>query len=110
MVVDKYGKKQYYSKVLKNVYIVEASKKFQKQLKKLPTYIKQAVAVWVQSVIREGISDVRKFRGYHDELLKGKRIGQRSVRLSKAYRLIYEEDNNKETVTILLVEVNKHDY
>tara|TARA_B100001248_G_scaffold262722_1_gene261581 strand:- start:19606 stop:19890 length:285 start_codon:yes stop_codon:yes gene_type:complete len=89
---------------------VLASKKFEKQLKKIPYYIKQAVAVWIASVEEEGIREVRKLKGYHDEPLKGERKGQRSVRLSKAYRLIYEEDESKNLVTITLMEVNKHDY
>ena len=31
-----------------------------------------------------------KANGYKDESLKGKRKGQRSIRLNKSYRLIYE--------------------
>jgi toxin HigB-1 len=107
--IDKYGKMPYYKGMDKR-HIVYASKTFQKQMHKLPKYIKQAVAVWVGAVELEGIREVRKFKGYHDEPLKGTREGQRSVRLSKAYRLIYEEDQKTETVTIHLLEVNKHDY
>ena len=58
----------------------------------------------------EGILDVRKIKGYHDKPLKGDRKGQRSVRLNKAYRLIYEEDKKRNLVVILILEVNKHDY
>ena len=62
-----------------------ASKLFEKQLKKLPKYIKEAALVWIASVEKEGIQDIRKIKGYHDEPLKGDRSGQRSVRLNKAY-------------------------
>jgi proteic killer suppression protein len=47
--------------------------------------------------------------GYHDEPLKGDRAGQRSIRLSRAYRAIYEI--KEDTVKFLSVEeVNKHKY
>lgn len=36
-----------------------------------------------------GLYEVRKIPGYHDEPLKGKRTGQRSIRLNRAYRAIY---------------------
>ncbi|MCB9024740.1 MAG: type II toxin-antitoxin system mRNA interferase toxin, RelE/StbE family [Bdellovibrionaceae bacterium] len=89
---------------------VLASKKFEKQLKKIPNYIKEAAAVWIASVEEVGIREVRKLKGYHDEPLKGDRKGQRSIRLSKAYRLIYEEDEQKNLVVITILEVNKHEY
>ncbi len=87
-----------------------ASNKFTKQLRKLPFYIKQAVAVWIASVEEEGLRAVRRLPGYHDEPLKGKRRGQRSVRLNKAYRLIYEANDKGEISIITVLEVNKHEY
>lgn len=87
-----------------------ASKKFEKQLKKLPKYIKEAIAVWIASVEEEGIRSVRKLKGYHDEPLKGDRKGQRSVRLNRAYRLIYSEDQKGNLTIILILEAHQHDY
>ncbi|OQW48167.1 MAG: hypothetical protein A4S09_13740 [Proteobacteria bacterium SG_bin7] len=65
---------------------------------------------WVRSVEDHGIREVRKIPGYHDEPLKGQRKGQRSVRLSKAYRAIYTEHGEGEVEIILVEEVNKHEY
>lgn len=62
----------------------------EKQLKRMPTHIKEHVLYWAQSVEMQGIWEVRRLPGYHDEPLKGDRRGQRSIRLNKAYRLIYE--------------------
>jgi proteic killer suppression protein len=45
---------------------------------------------------------------YHDEPLKGDRLGQRSIRLSRSYRLIYIE--SQELGVVKVVEVNKHEY
>ena len=87
-----------------------ASRRFTKQLRKLPFYIKQAVAVWVASVEEDGLRAVRRLSGYHDEPLKGKRKGQRSVRLNKAYRLIYEVNDKGEITILTILEVNKHEY
>ncbi len=55
-----------------------------------------------------GIHEVRKFKRYHDEPLKGNRVGQRSVRLNRAYRAIYVELESE--IEILVIEVNKHEY
>ena len=57
-----------------------------------------------------GISKVRTIPGFHDEPLKGNREGQRSIRLNKAYRAIYIENEKKEVTIISIIEVNKHDY
>ena len=45
---------------------------------------------------------------FHDEPLKGERKGQRSVRMNKAYRIIYVVI--KDRIHIELIEVNKHEY
>lgn len=90
--------------------IVHISKFAEKQLKKIPVHIKEALLIWVSSVEESGIIQVRKLPGYHDEPLKGDRKGQRSVRLSRAYRVIYEESENGQLTVITVLEVNKHDY
>lgn len=81
-----------------------------KQLKKLPRHIVENLASWVDDVENIGLLEVRKIPGYHDEPLHGDRRGQRSIRLSKAYRAIYilKEDNKIEFVSV--EEVTKHDY
>jgi proteic killer suppression protein len=80
----------------------------EKQIAKLPSYIKESLRDWMEVVQFVGIRYTRQFRGYNDEPLKGKRRGQRSVRLNRAYRVIYIEINNN--LEILIIEVNKHDY
>lgn len=82
----------------------------EKQCKKLPKQILEHLRYWAVSVERLGMSEVRKLPGYHDEPLKGTRKGQRSIRLNRAYRAIYEEDDSGEIVIVAVMEVNKHDY
>lgn len=82
----------------------------EKQLRKLPKAILAAYYAWVRTVEIDGIRKTRMLPGYHDEPLKGERKGQRSVRLSKAYRVIYEETESNNIVLIGIQEVNKHDY
>lgn len=53
---------------------------------------------------------LKKVPGYHDEALKGKRSGQRSIRLSKAYRAIYVIDQGGKIEIVKVLEVNKHEY
>lgn len=65
---------------------------------------------WVRLVEQEGLEEARKIPGFHDELLRGKRLGQRSVRLSKAYRAIYRIDESGTVDLVVVEEVSKHDY
>lgn len=91
-------------------YRVWITKFAEKQLKKLPKHIGAAYQTWVRTVELEGIESTRKLSGYNDEALKGDRKGQRSVRLSRAYRVIYEETENGNIVLVGVQEINKHDY
>lgn len=81
-----------------------------KPLRKVPSYVVDKLNIWVRSVEKQGIREVRKIPGYHDEPLKGDRKGQRSIRLTKAYRAIYIEYKNGEIEVILVKEVHKHEY
>jgi proteic killer suppression protein len=104
-LLTKYAKKEY----------IETSDKVlfnhvEKQLKKLPEFIVLKLLAWARSVELKGIQEVRKISGYHDEPLKGTRQGQRSIRLSKAYRAIYTEQAAGEVKLIIIEEVNKHEY
>lgn len=84
--------------------------KVQKQLKKVPEYIKFNLLAWAKSVEHDGIRKVRQLKSYHDEPLKRNRRGQRSIRLSKSYRAIYGEENDGTINLIIVEEVNKHEY
>ena len=90
--------------------VVTISKIAEKQLRRLPQHIKEAARVWVESVEETGIRMVRRLPGYHDEPLTGIRRGQRSVRLSRAYRIFYEETVDKPINIVHILEVNKHEY
>ena len=89
---------------------VLTSKNFEKQLKKLPHFINEAILIWVTTVEEVGIRETRKLKGYHDEPLKGSHRGQRSVRPNKAYRLFYTEQDCGLIDLITIDEVNKHEY
>lgn len=89
---------------------IELTKKAQKDLLKVPIFIKEKLLLWVDAVERFGIHQIRKTPGFHDEPLKGDRKGQRSIRLNKGYRAIYIEDQHKELHIISIIEVNKHEY
>ena len=88
---------------------VEITKQAEKQLRKVPDHIKVNLRIWVTAVELDGVEEVRKVPGYHDEALKGIRVGQRSIRLSRSYRAIYEM--KKDVVEFVSVEeISKHDY
>lgn len=89
---------------------VYIDKKVLKTLDKLPSFILKKFNGWVFAVENYSILNVRQIKGFHDEPLKGKRNGQRSVRLNSAYRVIYVENLLKEIVILNVIEVNKHEY
>ncbi len=75
----------------------------------VPRHVAIKLGAWADDVAARGLEEVRKVPGYHDEPLKGRRAGQRSIRLSLAYRAIYvirEED----VEFVSVEEVSKHDY
>jgi len=87
---------------------IKPTRFFEKQLDRVPANIQDKVSAWAFSVRLLGLLEVRKRPGLHDEPLHGSRLGQRSVRLNKSYRLIYRELNG--VILIELLEVHKHAY
>ncbi len=83
---------------------------YEKGFEKVPAYITDKLETWVDAVERDGIHEVRKVPGYHDEPLKGTRQGQRSIRLSRHYRAIYTVKHEGTTEFASVEEVSKHDY
>ena len=80
-----------------------------KQLRAVPAHVKVKLLAWVRAVEQTGLEEVRKVPGFHDEPLKGKRSGQRSIRLSLAYRAFYTLQG--ETLKFVCIEeVSKHEY
>jgi len=94
----------------RDIHTVRISKRAIKDLKKVPWFINLNLQAWVASVGLHGLAEVRKVKGYHDELLRGDRAGQRSIRLNKAYRAIYIIDEDNEICFVEVTEVTKHGY
>ncbi len=93
-----------------DIYTVILSEDAKDDLKKVPTHIATKLASWIDAVSHDGLLQVRKIPGYHDEPLKRKRAGQRSIRLNRAYRAIYIIGKLGMTELVTIEEVNKHDY
>ena len=91
-------------------YVVVTTKFAEKQLGRLPGYIRDKFDAWVDDVEFEGLPAVRLRQGLHDEPLRGDRSGQRSVRLNRGYRVIYTETEESIVCIVGVLEVNKHDY
>jgi len=92
------------------IYRVELSKRARKRLQTVPRHIVETLAAWVDDVEERGLEEVRKISGYHDEPLHGNRLGQRSIRLSRAYRAIYRVCNNASIEFVSVEEISKHAY
>jgi len=87
---------------------ITRTKTFDKELSKVPGFIQKKVIFWVFLVESTGIHQVMKSPGFHDEPLRGNRFGQRSIRLNRSYRLIYQVIEDR--IHLKLLEVNKHEY
>jgi proteic killer suppression protein len=87
---------------------IQISKRARKQIERMPPHIVFKLQKWAEDVEFFGLGEVRMVSGYHDEPLKGVRAGQRSIRLSKSYRAIYVEHDDK--IVIEIIEVSKHEY
>lgn len=93
-----------------DIFEVIISRKAEKDLKGIPAHIIFKLQIWIDGIKNDGLREMRKRPGFHDEPLKGKRVGQRSIRLNKGYRAIYEIDTSGMIHFIEIVEVNKHEY
>lgn len=95
---------------MKNRFSVVLAKLAEKQLRKVPPHVRIKLQAWVDDIEHRGLYQVRETKGWHDEPLKGDRLGQRSIRLTRAYRAIYEIEVDGSTNIIEIQEVTKHDY
>jgi proteic killer suppression protein len=89
---------------------VRWDKAVQKQLFKLPDHIVGSFYDWAKAVETDGMEEVRKLAGYHDEKLHGEMQGMRSVRISKAYRVFYYEARDGTIKVAQVTKVIKHEY
>lgn len=95
---------------MKDIYNVKTTRSADRDLKKVPKHIAFKLYAWIEAVGKDGLTEVMKIKSYHDEPLKGKRVGQRSIRLNRAYRAIYTIEKDGTIQFIEIQEVNKHDY
>ena len=80
-----------------------------KQLGRVPRAIGRTLQKWVDDVSFFGLEEVRKRPGFHDEPLKGKRQGQRSIRLNRQWRAIYVIAGGHAQF-VRIEELTPHDY
>jgi len=95
---------------MSDIFTVIWNEAVDKQLERLPWYIQNKFFTWADAVKRAGIRTVRTRPGYHDEPLKGKRLGQRSARLNRGYRIIYAERTVGRIEILEVMEVTNHGY
>ena len=80
----------------------------EKFCRKAPVQVLKKYEIWKDIVFRHGPQKLREFAGFHDEKLKGKRVGQRSSRLSKRFRVIYSVD--RDIIAVYVIEITPHEY
>lgn len=90
--------------------IVLISESARRELGRVPHHISRKLWGWVKSVKRDGLEAASMLPGYHDEPLKGKWSGFRSIRLSRNYRALYRLLKKNGATAILIAEVNRHEY
>jgi proteic killer suppression protein len=92
-------------------HLVTITNKAEKDIRKIPKYLGLKLMKWQKTVELMGLEYTQTIPSYNDEKLKGKRIKQRSIRLNKGYRAIYEITKDTQEIRIIEIqEVNKHKY
>ena len=89
---------------------VRETKRALKSLSRAPHLVRVNYLLWRGQIEESGLEDVRKVPGYHDEPLQGKLRDMRSVRLGRSYRIFYRIASIGTLETVLVEEVNHHDY
>lgn len=89
---------------------VRISQRAQKGLRLAPPQVRRKLKTWIEGVSKDGLEVVREIPGFIDEPLKGKRKGQRSIRLSRSYRAIHQVLNDGTICFAPVEEVTKHGY
>ena len=89
---------------------VYIAKQAERDLRQVPQHVASKLKAWVSLVLKVGLAETRKVKGFHDEPLHGDRAGQRSIRLSRSYRAFYTVKEKRIVEVVLILEVNKHDY
>ena len=89
---------------------VTVLRKAKKQLRKVPWHVSMKLKAWIVYVEKHGLEMVRRHPGFHDEALLGARKGERSIRLSQAYRAIYRITSDGRGELVEVQEVSKHGY
>ena len=79
-------------------------------MKSVPTHIVIKLQAWIEMVGTCGLNSISEVPGYRNEALQGKRKGQYSIRLNKAYRAIYKIDRLNNIQLIEIMRVTKHEY
>lgn len=92
------------------IFRVRITRKAAKQAEKAPKHVRGKLATWIDSVRHKGVEETRKMPGFHDEPLSGHLKGKRSIRLSAAYRAIYEINQDGDVEFAEIQRVSKHDY
>lgn len=88
---------------------VRFTKAAEKDLKVVPEYVVEKLQAWQATVQLMGLEETRKIPGYHDEPLKGKLKGMRSIRLSLNYRAYYRIVHEKVEIAEV-TGVDRHKY
>lgn len=90
------------------MWVVKEHKQIAKICKQIPTAVLKKYELWKDIIFRHGPQKLKDFSGFHDEILKGDRKGQRSSRLSLQYRVIYVAEKN--VLTVYVIEITPHKY
>lgn len=92
------------------IHSVSISPAARKDLRRVPRHVAVKLMAWIETVEVEGLERVRRMPGFHDEPLKGPHRGERSIRLSHAYRAIYSIGRSGGVEFVSIEGVTKHAY
>jgi len=87
---------------------VYENRRADKSLRRAPVEVLKRYEKWKDIVMISGPQGLRRIKGFHDEILKGKWKGHRSSRSGPGYRLIYRI--KAQQILVEVVDLTAHDY
>lgn len=90
--------------------IVKIAKPALKDLNKAPMQVQFKFNAWVKMVSENGLEQIRRISGFHDEPLQGKLKGIRSIRLNDQWRAFYIISKDDEVQFVEVRKVTPHEY
>lgn len=90
--------------------LIIISTRAKKDVRRIPRNVAVKFQAWLTVVRESGLKSAQQMSTFRDHALVGDRKGQRSVYLSRSWRLVYRTYPEKQVTVVEVLEVMNHEY